>query len=446
VAKYTPIVKEKDAALAFFFLLLYAIFILIRPHEFSPSTEQMIIIKVLAILTIVLTLFTLRPITLLPQHYLVFSLIPIIMISAIFNGWFSGGLYQANIMIVSAAIPFFLFSNCITNINRQHIMMYVCLAAALIMVYNGHLQYSSYNGEYGTGIGNSQSVGSVRRQEIRITYFGFFSDPNDLGMFLVMNFPIAAYFYATGNFIKKIIMLGVIACLLYGVYMTGSRGTLLGVVGTVSVYYLITKAGSKLILFTIIMAPLVATLLASFGGMSSSESSANGRLDAWYVGIHMLMTHPLFGIGMGNFIEEHNLVAHNSYIHIAAELGIAGYSIWGGVLIVSMLSGFLLIKKHPTLEGDEYSVKTKTDYLNELRINKMLFFSMVGFMITAFFLSRSYSLLLFVFLGLQTASFIRVFKIQPALKSLFSAKMIYKCMWYSWLIIFTVFIAMKVGL
>lgn len=444
--RYTPQVKEKDAALAFFFLFLYAIFILIRPHEFSVSTEQMIIIKVLAILTILLTVATLRPITLLPQHYLIFALIPIIVVSATLNGWFSGGLYQANLMIVSAAIPFFLFSNCITNINRQHIIMYVCLAAALIMVYNGHLQYSSYNGEYGTGIGSSRSVGSVARQEIRITYFGFFGDPNDLGMFLVMNFPIAAYFFTTGNFFKKLIMLGIMSALLYGVYMTGSRGTLLGVVGVVGVYYLITKAGSKLILFAMIAAPLVATLLASFGGVSSSESSANGRLDAWYVGIHMLLGHPILGIGMGNFIEEHNLVAHNSYIHIAAELGIVGYSIWGGVLIVTMLSSFLLMKQFATLEGDEFSDDVKKKYIDEIRINKTLFFSMVGFMITAFFLSRSYSLLLFVFLGLQTASFIRIFKIQPTLKSLFSAQKIYKCMWYSWLIIFTVFIAMKVGL
>lgn len=446
MARRLPIQKEKNASLAFFCLILYSIFVLIRPHEFSYETSNLIIIKVLALTTILLTILTLRPIKLMPQHYMLFALIPFIVVSGLFNGWLSGGLTQANIMIVSSAIPFFLFSNCVTSIQRQHTIMYICLAAALVMVYNGHLQFENYNGEYGTGIGDSRSVGSVARQEIRITYFGFFSDPNDLGMFLVMNFPLAVYLLHQGGFIKKVMMLGVIAALFYGVYMTGSRGTLLGVLGIIGVYFLFTKAGTKLIIFSIIAAPLAATLLASFGGMSSSESSAHGRLDAWYVGVHMLMSNPIFGIGMGNFIEEHNLVAHNSYIHIAAELGIIGYSIWGGVLILTMLVGFLLIKKYPTLEDSSISEETKLKYLNELRINKTLFFSMVGFMITAFFLSRSYSLLLFIFLGLLTASHLRVLKIRPELKELFSAAMIFKCIKYSWLIILTVFLAMKIGL
>jgi len=446
MVKYSPEENKKDAPLAFFFLCLYTIFILIRPHEFSYDTSQLIIIKILAIATIFLTLITLRPINLLPQHYLLFSLIPLIFISSVFNGWFGGGLIQANIMIVSSAIPFFLFSNCVTSISRQHIIMYLCLTAAMVMVYNGHLQSTSFNGSYGTGIGGLQSVFSFARQEIRITYFGFFNDPNDLGMFLVMNLPFAAYFYFQGNFIKKIIMLGVIGAILYGVYLTGSRGTLLGVVGIIGIYYLVVKGGTKLIVFSMVAAPLAATMLAALGGVSGSGDSANGRLDAWYVGIQMLLSHPLFGIGMGNFIEEHNLVAHNSYIHIAAELGALGYSFWGGALILTMLASFILIKEHPTLEGEKYSPETKTNYLNEVKINKVLFFSLVGFMITAFFLSRSYSLLLFVFLGLQTASHIRILKLNPELKQLFSKKMVYKCIGYSWIIIFTVFVAMKIGI
>jgi O-antigen ligase len=446
MARRLPIKKESDASLAFFFLCIYSIFILIRPHEFSPATEQLIIIKVLAIITILLALFTLRPINILPQHYLLFSLVPIVLISSIFNGWFGGGLFQANIMIVSSTIPFFLFSNCVTSISRQHIIMYICLIAAMFMVYNGYLQSNTFNGSYGVGIGELKSVSSFARQEIRITYFGFFNDPNDLGMFLVMNLPFACYFFFQGKTIKKLIMLAIISALLYGVFLTGSRGTLLGVIGTLSMYYLITKGGAKIIVFSLIAAPLLATMLASLGGVSGSGESANGRLDAWYVGIQMLMSHPLFGIGMGNFIEEHNLVAHNSYIHTAAELGFVGYSLWGGTLILSMLISFLIIKKYPTLETDDISEEIKTNYLNEVKINKVLFFSMVGFMITAFFLSRSYSLLLFIFLGLQTASHIRIVKLRPNLKELFSKKIVYKSICYSWGIIFIVFVAMKIGL
>ncbi|MGY5450740.1 O-antigen ligase family protein [Agarivorans sp. MS3-6] len=371
------------------------------------------------------------------------------MVSAVLNGWGGGGVIQAQRLFVSSIIPFFLYSALITSPNRQRMLMLICIAAALIMVYNGHIQQASFNGKYGIGIGNSITVG---REEMRITYLGFFSDPNDLGMFLVMNMPFVAYFYGRGGAIVKIAMLAILVAFGYGVYMTGSRGTLLGSVAVIGIYFLISNAGARLVLFISLSAPIAATLLASFGGLSSSESSAAGRLDAWYDGIQMLIHNPMFGVGMSNFIDEHGKVAHNSYVHVAAELGIPGYSFWGGALVLNMLVGYAILKRYNRFPNEEdpadleVSEDTSTQYQEEASLNKTLFYSMVGFMVTAFFLSRQFTLLMFIFMGMQTASHLRLMKLRPNLVELFSAKMVWRCMGYSWAIIVAVYMTLKVGL
>ncbi len=430
-----------NAGFAFFFLLLYTISVLIRPHEFSIETEKYIFIKVFAIISFIFTLLTLRPIKLQPQHWLLLAMIPLLMVSAFLNGWGTGGIYQAEKLFTASIIPFFLYTALLNKISRQHILMYVCLAAAMMMVYNGHIQQASFDGYQGYGLG--QSV-TVAREEMRISYLGFFGDPNDLGMFIVMNIPFAIYFYAKGGALKKAVMLTILGLICYGIYMTGSRGTLLGAIGVVSVYFLIKNAGAKLIIFCAAAAPIVATLLASFGGLTSDEASAHARLDAWYDGVLMLLHNPVFGVGMGNFMEEHGKVAHNSYIHVAGELGVPGYSLWGGALILNMLAGYRLIKKHTDWQaGDE---KLQAQYDDEMLMNKALFYSMIGFMITAFFLSRQFTLTMFIFMGMQTASIVRLIRLRPDLSYLFSGKSIMTSIGMAWCIIVAVYAALKVGL
>ncbi|MGV2873403.1 O-antigen ligase family protein [Colwellia sp. E150_009] len=443
MAKYFP-TNEKNAGFAFFCLFLYTISVLIRPHEFSYETSHYIFIKIFAILAFLFTLISLRPIKFLPQHYMLLGFTPLIMISAFLNGWGGGGIIEAQKFFVASIIPFFLYSNLITSISRQKVLMYVSLAAALIMIYNGYLQQTSFDGNMGYGLGDSVSVG---RAEIRITYLGFFGDPNDLGMFLIMNLAFLGYFYTEKGKINKMLMLAIFVLFCYGVLMTGSRGTILGLLGVISVYFLLKKAGAKLILFAVILAPIAATLMSKFGGFSSSESSANGRLEAWYAGIQMLIHNPVFGVGKGNFMDHHGLVAHNSYIHVAGEMGVPGYSLWGGVIVLSMLAGYRIKKEFSTWDDEAVTQDNKTLYAAEVKMNQTLFFSMIGFMITAFFLSRQFTLLLFIFLGMQTASHLRLIKIRPELKNeLFNKNMIFKCMGYSWFIIVAVYMALKVGL
>ena len=313
MTRQLPHAKEKDSTLAFFFLFLYTFSSLIRPHEMWQTSVDWIIIKVFAIIAFCLVLAAQRPLKLYPQHFMLFSLLPLIIMSGFLNGSGMFGIDESNKLLVSAVIPLFLMTTCITTIKRQHILMVVCLIAAMLMVHNGHVQQSSFQG-FGWAL-NSHSVGYIDLGERRITYLGFFNDPNDLGMFLVMNIPFAIYFLKKGRFLLKTTMLATLCALGYGIYLTGSRGSMLGAGGLVGIYFLVVNAGPKLFVTAVILSPIAATVVASL--QSNIDASANGRLEAWYAGIQMLMANPIFGIGKGQFFDYHGLVAHNSYIHVA---------------------------------------------------------------------------------------------------------------------------------
>lgn len=444
MSRHLPEVKESNSSAAFFFLFLYTASSLIRPHEMFQVSIEWVVIKVFAIIAFGLVLITQRPLKLYPQHWMLISLLPFIIMSGFLNGSGMFGIEEAQELLISAVIPLFLLSSCITTIKRQHILMVVCLIAALLMVHNGHIQQTAYEG-FGWAL-NTHSVGYIDLGERRITYLGFFNDPNDLGMFLVMNIPFAIYFYKKGGFLLKLAMLATLTALGYGIYLTGSRGSMLGAGGLLGIYLLVVNAGPKLFISVVLLAPIAATVIASL--QSSIDSSANGRLEAWYAGIQMLMSNPIFGVGKSQFYVHHGLVAHNSYIHVAGELGVPGYSLWGGALIFTVLTGYLFIKASKMKkdkDGTIIDVKN-TAFENERLLNKTLFFSMIGFMITGFFISRMFTLTLFIFMGMTIASHIRMVKIAPEYQQYFSNIFAFRAMGYCWVVIIAVYISLKLGL
>jgi hypothetical protein len=435
MARYQPEIKEKNSRFAFLFLFLYVGMVFIRPHQMYEISMDWSLIMYFAIISLIAALINHRPLNTCPQHIMLFLLYPLIILSGFINGSGMWGISQANIYLSATIIPLFLFSNCISSIKRQHWMMIVCLIATLCMVHNGHVQQSDILWQ-GWALG-TEAYPLPGTDARRITYLGFFSDPNDIGMFFVMNIPFVLYFYANGNFVKKLMMLLTLACIFYGVYITHSRGTALGVISLVGIYYLVMKAGRKTFIFGLLAAPIAIMILLIL--QSNVDESAHGRLEAWYAGIEMLISYPL-GIGKGAFVDHHGLTAHNSYILVAGELGVLGYTLWGGALFFTITSGFLFIK----------NTKSKSnlteEQTNELAINKTLFFSMSGFMVTAFFLSRSYTVLLFIFMGMTIASHFRVVKLIPEFSQYFDKPLAIKSALYSWLIIIVVYIALKIAL
>lgn len=393
--------------MGYLFLLLYISVIFIRPHEWFSVGAVSPIIRIMIMLTFVTYLFS-RDKKLAPQYWLVVCMGISIGITDVFQGWAGGAIFHNMQFLPAAVLPMVVCGGLITSYKKQMGVMVVCLIACLFMVHNGYTQHLNPDGW-------GWAVGTRLVEDIRITYVGIFSDPNDIAMFFVMCIPFAAYFMSKSKFFFKMIFMGVLAALLYGVYLTNSRGGLLGVVIMAAAYFTYRYGIKKAIFFGGASLPVVMVIMSKFRTIEQGES-ADGRVESWYAGMYEFFLHyPVFGIGKSAFVDWHQLTAHNSFILVIAELGFVGYFLWLSILVISImmvLRTVIWAKKLPELEYANLSNTVKT----EISLSTVLVFSFIGYLVTCFFLSRSYIILLYVFMGMAIASYYRVIKDVPELE------------------------------
>jgi O-antigen ligase len=141
-------------------------------------------------------------------------------------------------------------------------------------------------------------------------------------------------------------------------------------------------------------AAIVLLTVVGFAGREVGiDESASGRTEAWATGLTLLRSSPLWGVGFGNFTEHHDLVAHNSFVHCFAEVGLVGYFGWLAILALTWWeAGHVARQEQWTWEDAE-----------EARWARACRLALAGFVAAAFFLSRTYSVLLFLVVGLATA-------------------------------------------
>lgn len=363
-----------------------------------------------------------------PQTLSLFFIVCVVILSSIFNRWLGGGIISAQYFITALLIPFILVSNTINTLLKQKIVIIFLIIAALIMVNNGISQKVSDN-----GIGWS---GAELSQGTRITYLGIFNDPNDLGMFLVMTIPLVIAMFSLGKTVFRYVYLGALFYIVYGVYLTNSRGALLGLFGLIFSWFY-KRFGVKLTLIAGgAVLPIAYVVMSMFRTIDSEEASAAGRLNAWYEGFQMLFHNPLFGVGMGQFVEEHGLTAHNSFVLVWSELGLLGYFLWVTFIVYTWMSVYRIWG-----DNSETSISTVKE---ESLIAKAFSFSIIGFMITACFLSRSYSPIFYLFCGMCLASHYRFEKITSE-PSDFNYGKYSKLVWYAFAgSLLIVYVAVKI--
>ena len=396
--RFKTVSEEKHPPLAFLLTLLFSIFVLLRPQELFSFLYGFPIIAILSILLLIIIFSAHRPIKIVPQHYFLMAMYPVVIISGIL-GWHNNGFTHANYYFNSALIPLLIFSIVFTSSERQTKFMWLSLIISAFLVHNGHIQQNSADG---FGWSGSRYV-----EQGRITFLGILGDPNDLGIFFIINIPFALYFVRNSSFIGKAISLGALSWLIYGLYMTNSRGSMIALAGVLAAYFIIKYGGAKAIISSLVLAPVGLVIMSSFRAVSSDEESARGRLYAWWDGLEMLKANPIFGVGSGNFIDHHGRVAHNSYVQVAAELGLIGYILWSSILFLTLYIGFNCIQLSKKLKEKSIS----SNLIKELQLNATLFYSLCGFAMCSFFLSRNLFIVFYMIAGLLIASYLRIIKI-----------------------------------
>lgn len=209
-------------------------------------------------------------------------------------------------------------------------------------------------GQRGTGLLRVSLLGSVLllcgalllgagsgRAFVSSTY-----DPNNLALLFACFMPVlAAEGFARGGLPRLIAWGGSIA-LMVGIALTQSRGALIALL-VVGGHLLLASRRHRLLSMALIVAGSVTfcynvdgSFWDRFAILGDAQADYNvsdrsGRLELWKSGVEMAVTRPLFGVGVGQFSAANylrgsgvHLTAHNTYVQIAAELGLIALAIY----------------------------------------------------------------------------------------------------------------------
>jgi len=249
---------------------------------------------------------------------------------------------------------------------------------------------------------------------------GGIGDPNELAAILIpaLGFTLFMLLAKKGPLLRCLLLAAAVTCAV-ALFQTESRGGLVGLavmllaslvfsgpVRAKAVTMVLTVLGFTLAYFTLIASPEAVARVTDFGA-----GGGTGRPDIWAVAAAVSRTHPLGGVGAGNFILVEpsyafgniNLtrfdlvvdtpsVVHNMYLNILAELGVVGFILFAVVIVAAFVAAFRAVGTFDRT-GD-----TETEILA-----RGIIIGTIGMLAAFLFLSAQYDKQLPLLLGVLAA-------------------------------------------
>lgn len=386
-------------------LLIYLFCFLWRPQDYILAIYALPILFFLQILTLCFWIISRKDFN-APQYKYLLGLLFALGVSSVLSLGVRNGVDKAWEFLLLQCLTFVLVANALTTVSRQRQFYAVFLMGTIIMALHTVDQVLDPDRIGWTGVQMLRRTDAAEQglEVWQPRYVGIFNDPNDLGLMLVASVPMVFYFYfSTTNKLVKVLMVGCLALQLSAIWLTNSRGTLLGVIAMLGIWGILRYGGFKLLLRYILLSPLVPLIVPSRFYISGDDS-ADGRISAWYEGTQMFLSNPFFGVGKDNFLDYHTLTAHNSWVLIFAELGYVGYYFWVALIFTSMYFAWMCQRDFSETGLPQHLQKA---YESEALLAKALMYSMIGTMACAFFISRSYISILYILPAIAVAQYQR---------------------------------------
>jgi putative inorganic carbon (hco3(-)) transporter len=248
-------------------------------------------------------------------------------------------------------------------------------------------------------------------EETRAVFVGLLADPNDLAFALLLGLPFAVEAFRFLRNPSRWLFLALAVLTVGGILATQSRGGLFGL--AICAYFWFRTYGVPRGLAV----PLTvggAVLGIVFGGIAerrtvspdllAMDTSAQGRLDAWYAGARMLRHNPVFGVGFNqaaaNFghygvdpVSWRPKTSHNMFVQAGAETGLVGFI------------PFLLLIGHALRASVRLRAQLHDDSPPWARACvRAQLPNLLSLIVAGFFLSVAWSWFLFIGLALVVAS------------------------------------------
>ena len=361
----------------FFGVLLYLMLLYLRPQDLMPALEKLRIMLVLAVFIILFFLihkiFRKEEIPILSTRQNLFMLLMLFVVPMSHIANFRiGAAWQSFNEFLTLFLAFFVLVN-LTGKNYKS-LYWITTICAVMLALNGLVQHFRGFDLFG-----------VFPKAGRIRWVGIFGDPNDFALLLVCSMPLVLFrlFDRHVNLLKRVLLILVLVVLFTAVHFTDSRGGYISL-GTVLGFFAFKKFG---LLKGVVMGGIFLALLVVFspGRMADLDPygmSAQGRIIAWIDGLVILKSKPIFGIGFGKFVEFHGRGAHSAFVKCMAELGLAGYFVWLTLIVTSFKDLLTIERYHAGTELAKYAAIAQV--------------SMVGFLSSAYFLSQTYSPIIYI--------------------------------------------------
>src|SRR6185295_17251202 len=172
---------------------------------------------------------------------------------------------------------------------------------------------------------------------------GIFGNPNDLAMALDMLLPISIILMLNSKPAGRILFL-ICTLLLWKLGRHNKFTTALAALGACAILVMAMPAGYSDRLFTIVQTE------------KDTTGSAKERQDELKRVTFLAVRHPIIGIGLNNYpvYSNHAIRAHNSFLEVAAELGVLGLIAYL-ILIFAPLKRLKQIERETSLTGDAQS-------------------------------------------------------------------------------------------
>jgi putative inorganic carbon (hco3(-)) transporter len=389
--------------------LLYSFVLLARPQDIATFLQPLRLALVLSVLALLALLFgnprkELAAALATPgsRSYLLLFVIMILGIpfashrKIAFEGVLL--LYAANVIF------FFLLVSLVTSLQKlKSVIWVICLSTFV---------YSMFGGLLGTG-----NAGGERFQ---VQLGGF--DPNDTAYVLLSLFPPCLFFiqFNEGS-LKKLVAVAATCGAIAAILLTGSRGGILALGAIVLILFLRRTGGigkgQKIALALAILGVWVLMMdridvrrYLSLTDISSDYniSSEGGRLELWEAAVELIVANPVTGVGVNCFTWSHYLTrvaagdtylaehaVHNSFLQIAAEVGLFGFAVY---VLISARSLLTFLRTSRAESRPQSSESTEMRALASLML-----LGYVGLLVSGFFLSQGYSIFTTLYFALATS-------------------------------------------
>jgi hypothetical protein len=358
-----------------------------------------------------------------PQSLALVGLAIATFLSVLIGMHWPTGAIQAFLLFIPNAFAYFLVCLHFNSKKKLKILILMLVFVCTFVIAHGYFDLMHGVPEGGTlkpGTTESSYLMAQRSDAgdwiFRLTGLGEISDPNDFAQLLVCVLPLVFFFWREKKMLQNIVLVILPACvLLFGAYLTHSRGAVLALVAM-----LLVAARRRIGLIPgLILAVgmfVAATALNFTGGREISASAGEDRTTLWSDGLQMLKSHPLFGVGFGNFGDSAGLTAHNTVVVCAAELGAFGLYFWALFLFPTVRDALVIGSTERVHDGRAMTgedsmlpqVERKIETVDKTDINRMgrmLILSLTGFLVTGWFLSRAYVMTLFLLGGMVEVVF-----------------------------------------